>query len=205
MSIDHSWTANGALMKDAETLRAVHSGILDPSDAIIPAETSLYRAGHRFRYNPITKQFSPNAPDAVYGSPWWSTYDDFNKVTWASQMENQAEAARDAFAIHAGWGGDCTLFASIITTTDLSVWYGLGRSVTERDLGSPQLSVAFASQDILQIYIPGFRESALKWSTWRRVYSVGEAYGNGRGFQGHLPQAIRAIGASPSNQMRLFE
>lgn len=204
MSINHRWTANGSYMTSDSVLIAVESGIADAVDAIIPAETSLYRAGHRLRLNRASGTYHLNAPDTVYQNPWWSTFYDFNAVTWAAPSENQAESAREAFAIHRGWGGDCTLFASIVTTTDLSVWFGLGRAVTACDLNSTQTSVAFASQEILQIYIPGFAENALKWSTWRRVYSVGDTFANGRGFQGHLPQAIRAVGGAAKRQLSLF-
>lgn len=204
MPIDHTWTANGKFMTDGKVLEEVESGIHNASDAILPAETCLYRAGHRFRLNKATGTKVPNAPDAVFDSPWWSTYYDFNKVTWASGDADQAKAARNAFAIHPGWGGDCTLFASIVLTTDLSVWYGIGKAVTAAELVTDQLSVYFPSEDILQIYIPGLKHHAKAWTTQRSVFNVGGSFSNGRGFQGHLPLAVSTDSSNPPVQMTLF-
>lgn len=199
LTIDHAFTANGKLMLSEQVRNEVRSGINDPSDAIIPAETSLYRMAHRF----IEKAAGriELRDEQACASPWWSTYYDFNKVTWASSEQSQSEAGRAAFAIHRGWGGDCSRYASIVTTTDLSVWYGLGRAVEWTDLGSPQMSFQTASDDILQIYIPGMKDNALKWSRWRRVIAFPDALSNGRGFQGDLPRGLRPPG---STQLSLF-
>ncbi|MFC3174869.1 hypothetical protein ACFOD9_11475 [Novosphingobium bradum] len=215
MPIDHTHTANGKWMTDSQVLAEVESGIHNASDAILPAETCLYRAGHRFRLDKATGQTVPNTPEAVYESPWWSTYYDFNKVTWARGGDDQAGAARSAYAIHPGWGGDCTLFASIVLTCDLSVWYGIGKAVTEAELGSRQMSVWFPDEDILQIYIPGLHRTgnaaqagnAKLWTTQRSVFNVGGAFSNGTGYQGALPLPLTTAGGAGSNppiQMTLF-
>lgn len=204
LTLDHT-TANGKLMLDPTVNSAVTRGIDNPSDAIIPAETSLYRAAHSFLTDPKTGAVTKTRPDQAFLSPWWSTYYDFNQVAWATDAPDLSEAARSAFAIHRGWGGDCALYASITTTTDLSVWYGLGKNVPEKDLGSPQMSIAFASQDILQIYIPGlWVEANMKlWTIQRRVMAFERTLTNGRGFQGNLPAALRPAQVG-STQMTLF-
>jgi hypothetical protein len=206
MPIDHTWTANGRYMTDDRVLTAVESGIANASDAILPAETCLYRAGHRFLIDPKTGTRSKNKPEKVYESPWWSTYYDFNKVTWASDNADQPGAARSAFAVHPGWGGDCSLFASIVLTCDLSVWYGIGKAVTAAELGSGQMSVWFPSEDILQIFIPGMHDAANAklWTTRRNVFNAGRAFSNGRGYQGSLPLPLTTGSGNPSVQMTLF-
>lgn len=203
-TIDHAYTANGRLMLDPKVKEAVTSGISEPSDAIITAETSLYRAAHGFFTDPKSGAVSKARPGQAFESPWWSTYYDFNQVAWATDAPDLSQAARDAFAIHRGWGGDCSLYASIVTRCDLSVWYGIGRNVEWKDLGSPQVSIAFASQEILQIYIPGFRDNALKWSTFHKVMPFERNLTNGRGFQGMMPHGIRPNGGPQMQQMRLF-
>ena len=125
-------------------------------------------------------------------------------IDWASGDADQSRAARNAFAIHPGWGGDCTLFASIVLTTDVSVWYGIGKAVTAAELVTDQLSVYFPSEDILQIYIPGLKHNAKAWTTQRSVYNVGGTFSNGRGFQGHLPHSVSTGSSNPGVQMTLF-
>lgn len=190
MEAPHFWAANARFVdeSDAELL----SGIDNPSISLITAGTSLYRAGHRFYFDKAEKTFHPTRQDSVFASPWWATCDDFNRVTWAAACDphEQAESARAAFAVHPGWGGDCSMFASIVTTVDLTVWFGLGKSVIAPELFSGQLSIAFASEEILQIYIPGFREHAPQWSDRRQVISMGDTWGNGIGHQGNLPHDI---------------
>lgn len=181
-------------MLDPRVIDEVDANIENPSEALIPAGTSLYRAAHRFLYDRKTRTWRKTSRNACYESPWWSTYYDFNQAVWASSIDSQRVAARSAYAIHTGWGGDCRLYASIETTTDLSVWYGIGKAVVAADLKSGQMSYAFPSEDVLQIYIPGFRENALKWSVHRQVRPFGSGYSNGRGYQGALPAALQPRG-----------
>ncbi len=190
METPHSWTANKLFVTDDD--EKLVSGIDNPSISLITAGTSLYRAGHRFKFNRESKTFDVADPDSVFASPWWATCDDFNRVTWAAACapHEQAESARAAFAVHPGWGGDCSMFASIVTTVDLTVWYGLGKSVIAADLFSGQMSIAFASQEILQVYIPGFSKNGMQWSDRRQVISMGDTWGNGIGHQGNLPHDI---------------
>lgn len=198
MFIDHSHTVNGRYMAKEKVLVSADDGIDNPSDAIIPAGTSLYRAGHS------AIKGDPLRPLAAIESPWWSMYYDFNAAVWASGEDfgHLPDAARRAFAIHPAWGSDCTRFASIVTKYDLSVWYGIGKSVWGEDPATGRKTRWNASQDILQIYIPGFREHARQWSEQRHVYRVGESVSNGEGCQAVVPMAMRYARTMPVVQVQ---
>lgn len=198
MGIDHSYTVNGRLMTDAKVLIDVEGGIEKASDAIIPAMTSLYRAGHAFRNG------APQKPESAFNSPWWSMYYDFNAVTWqqAGSPQGLPDAARAAFAIHPEWGTDCSQFASIVTRVDLSVWYGIGKSVWGVDPATHRRTRWNASQEILQIYIPGFKDNAAHWSEARTVYRVGNSFSNGAGCQAVVPGSLRTDSRSAVVQMQ---
>lgn len=202
LTLNHDYTANGKLMSDDRVLKSVLQGIDNPSDAIIPAQTSLYRAAHRFLRDRTTGIPTKTTREQAFASPWWTTYWDFNQIAWATNAPDQAAAVQDASAIHRGWGGDCSLYASIVTAVDLSVWYGLGKSVVDTDLMSPQLSIAFASQDILQIFIPGFWDHAQKWTTFKDVMAFPTGLSNGQGFQGNQPAPFQH--GAGSTQLSLF-
>lgn len=190
-TLDYTGVSNAKWMTDPQVQRDVLGGIDRPSDAILPAETSLYRAAHRFRRDAQTSRMVANKEATAFASPWWSTYWDFNALLWAADPVDHAGAARSGYAVHRAWGGDCSLYASITLSTDLGVWYGIGRDVFARERGSTFVTMARPSQEVLQVYIPGFRDHARLWTTFRRVLAFEDRVSNGRGFQGHLPAALR--------------
>jgi hypothetical protein len=190
LTLNHN-TTNGGLMLDPDVVKKVTGGIDNPSDAIIPAWTSLYRVAHKWRYDRTTKTYVENDEAAAFTSPWWSTYYDFNAALWAPDPMNLAHTARATYAIHPGWRSDCSNYASITTETDLSVWYGLGKIVTGEDLKTGQTTAAHPSKDVLQIFIPGFADNHRKWSSHSRVMAFETKFRNGRGHQGNLPLGLR--------------
>lgn len=190
LTLNHN-TSNGNLMLDPEVIRQVSSGTDDPSDAVIPAETSLYRVAHKLRYDRASRSFVANPPEAAFRSPWWATYYHFNEAIWASDFDDMTSTARATFAIHPAWRSDCSNYASIMTQTDLSVWYGLGKIVTDIDPATNRTLAVHPSSEVLQIYIPGFAANFAKWSNQARVVAFEKSLSNGRGFQGNMPLGLR--------------
>ncbi len=189
LTLDHN-TSNGALMMTADVVKDVMGGIDNPSDAVITAETSLYRVAHKQRYDRTIDAFVDNPPEAAYQSSWWATSYHFNAAIWANDEPDMSYSARAAFAIHPAWRSDCSNYANIVTTTDLSIWYGLGRIVNQADVSGAMLAV-HPSSEVLQIYIPGFRTHYRLWSKHAQVIAFEKALSNGRGFQGALPLGLR--------------
>ncbi|KPF77875.1 hypothetical protein IP88_05335 [alpha proteobacterium AAP81b] len=190
LTIDHS-TANGALMLTPAVIAEVTAGIDNPSDARITAETSLYRVAHKQRYDRASASFVANDAEAGLRSPWWTTNYFFNAAVWANDDPDMPGAARQAFAIHPAWRSDCSNYASIYTRCDLSVWYGLGKTVTDVDPATGATLAMPGSAEVLQIYIPGFRENFARWGQFARVIAFESSLGNGRGFQGNPPAGLR--------------
>jgi hypothetical protein len=190
LTLNHN-TSNGGMMLDQAVKDAVSSGIDDPSDAVIPAWTSLYRVAHKRRFDRNSGQFVENPREAAFASPWWSTHYDFNASLWATDYADLSNTARATFAIHPAWRSDCSNFASIILETDLSVWYGLGKVVDGIDPATGQPLAAHPSKDVLQIYIPGFAANHAKWSSNSRVREFEKNIVNSKGYQGNLPLGLR--------------
>jgi hypothetical protein len=164
-------TANSGLMMTDEVRQAVQGGIDNPSDAIVPFGLTLYRTAHARRY--VDGTFRDNAPEAAYASCWWATSDDYLAATWFSQSSSLSTAARTAFAIHPAWRSDCANVTSVVPLVDLSVWYGLGKTIVADDPNTHRPLTMPASGDILQIYIPGFRENFSKWARLGRTIPFG--------------------------------
>jgi hypothetical protein len=164
-------TANSALMTIAKVREAVLGGIDNPSDAIIPFGQTLYRTAHARRY--VAGRYDTNAPEAAYASCWWATSDDYLAATWFSQSPSLSTAARQAFAIHPAWRSDCASVTSVVPLVDLSVWYGLGKTITADDPATLRPLTMPASADILQIYIPGFEENFAKWARLGKTVPFG--------------------------------
>lgn len=190
LTLNHN-TVNGAQMLDDRVRQAVTSGIDDPSDAVIPAWTSLYRVAHKRRYNETTGTYSVNPPEAAFASPWWSTHYDFNAALWATDYDDMANTGRATFAIHPMWHGDCSNFASITLETDVSCWYGLGKIVHGVDPVTNAPMAAHPSKNVLQIYIPAFAANHARWASSERVMAFEKNLQNRRGFQGNLPLGLR--------------
>jgi hypothetical protein len=76
-----------------------------------------------------------------------------------------SKAARLSFAIHPAWRTDCNNFTSVVPQCDLSVWYGLGRTIEAVDPNSGHRLRMPASTDVLQIYIPGFKQHGRHWAS----------------------------------------
>lgn len=151
----------------------VTNGIDNPSDAIIPYGGTLYRTSHVRRYNKATDTYDLNGPDAAYESGWWSMSDDFLGATWFSGLPNYSAAARAAYAIHPAWRSDCTNFTSILPQCDLSVWYGIGKAIEAIDPATGKSLRMDASPNVLQIYIPGFKENHKKWARFGTTVPFG--------------------------------
>lgn len=172
LTIDHR-TANGSLMMSEAVCNEVTSGIDNPSDAIIPYGATLYRTSHARRFNEGTGGYDDNGPDAGFQSCWWSMSDDFLGATWFSGLSNYSAAARGAFAIHPAWRSDCSNFTSIAPQCDLSVWYGIGKAIAKIDPATGKPLTMEASQNILQIYIPGFKDNYQKWARFGKTVPFG--------------------------------
>jgi hypothetical protein len=172
LTIDHR-TANGGLMMTEQVKRDVISGIDNPSDAVIPYGATLYRTSHARRYNKSTGAYDANGPDAGYESGWWSMSDDFLGATWFSGLSSYSNAARQAFAIHPAWRSDCSNVSSISPQCDLSAWYGIGKAIEDIDPATGKTVRMEASQNILQIYIPGFRDNHQKWARFGKTVPFG--------------------------------
>lgn len=162
LTLNHS-TANGGLMMTGDIVREVQSGIDNPSDAIVPFGTTLYRTSHARRFNRRTGDYDINGPDSGYESGWWSTSDDFLRSTWFSSSASMKLAARSAFAIHPAWRSDCANYTVIVPHIDLSVWYGIGKTIDDIDPATGKRLVLPASDEILQVFIPGLKENHQKW------------------------------------------
>ena len=163
LTIEHI-TANAKFMFSEETEKDVKGGIDNPSDAIIPYGATLYRASHVRRYNNNTRLYEINGPDAAYQSGWWSTSDDFLGTTWFGGSRDYSDAARMAYALHPAFRSDCTNFTTVLPQCDLSVWYGIGKTISAIDPKTDKLLTMPASQNVLQIYIPGFRQHFQQWA-----------------------------------------
>lgn len=172
LTISHC-TANGGLMMADQVRRDVLSGIDNPSDSIIPYGATLYRTSHARRYNKKTGAYDPNTSDAAFESGWWSMSDDFLGATWFSGKSSYSTAARQAFAIHPAWRSDCSNVTSIVPQCDLSVWYGIGKAIEDIDPATGMSVRMEASQNILQIYIPGFKENHPKWARFGKTVPFG--------------------------------
>ena len=170
LTITHR-TANSSLMTTAEVRQAVLGGIDTPSDAILPFGQTLYRTAHARRY--VDGHYDLNAPDAAYASCWWATSDDYLAATWFSQSVSLSTAARHAFAIHPAWRSDCANVTSMVPHVDLSVWYGLGKTIVAHDPATDRPLTMPASANILQIYIPGFAENFSKWAALGKTVPFG--------------------------------
>ena len=168
LTINHT-TANGGLMMTKPVRDAVVSGIDNPSDAIIPYGATLYRTSHAKRFNRVTQVYEVNGPDAGFKSNWWSTSDDFLGATWFSGLSNYSAAARTAYAIHPAWNSDCANVTSVVPQCDLSVWYGIGKAIQLVDPGTGSSLLMEASQNVLQIYIPGFEANHAKWARFGKT------------------------------------
>lgn len=163
LTLDHR-TANGSLMMTDKVRQDVLGGIDNPSDAILPWGKTLYRTSHARRYNQSTGQFEDNDAGSGYQSGWWALSDDFLGSTWFSGSSSYSGAARATFAIHPAWRSDCSNFTSVNPQCDLSVWYGIGKTIEAIDPETGKRLAMRASQEILQIYIPGFKENYQKWA-----------------------------------------
>lgn len=172
LTIDHR-TANGGLMMTEPVRLAVISGIDNPSDSIIPYGSTLYRTSHARRFNRTTGDYEDNGPEAGFQSGWWSMSDDFLGATWFSGLADYSAAARSAFAIHPAWRSDCSNFTSIVPQCDLSVWYGIGKTIDLPDPDTGKNLQMPASQNLLQIYIPGFAENYKTWARHGKTVSFG--------------------------------
>lgn len=164
-------TANSALMLTEDVRKAVLGGIDNPSDAIVPFGRTLYRTAHARRY--VDDHYEDNAPESAYASCWWATSDDYLAATWFSGSSSLSDAARRAFAIHPAWRSDCANVTSMVPHVDLSVWYGLGKTIVADDPSTHMSLTMPASSDILQIYIPGFRENFGKWARLGKTMPLG--------------------------------
>ena len=102
-----------------------------------------------------------HSSDANFASPWWMRKSEFERIL-AKGLQDTAWAARVLPAIATAWGTECDLQVSVETTVDLYAWIGDGKAIdyggrAVRD--SDSAAYWFPEKDLLQLYIPGLKES----------------------------------------------